>query len=584
MKFKRFYLRYSLNLQKIKIKARNLEVEDFQKAYIIISRRLYRIIHLRNLVVFCLAFMIVVFSMFLSSFSRIETFYNKDKPLQGGVYAEGDLGRFGRLNPIYSGTNQNDEDAVRLIFSGLMKYGSKGLENDLAEKWSLSEDRKTYTFELKKGVKWHDGTDFSADDVLYTIETIQNPDARSYLYESWKGVKAEKVENGVRFTLTEPTDSFLENTTLKIIPKHLLSKIPAASIQTVVFNFEPVGTGPYKFESLAKETGREVLTLNMNKNYYGKKPYIEKVSLQSYIEEKELLNQYEKKNLNAIGNPTAEQVEKIVASRGSVGHEYILPRYIGMFFNTENEFLKEKNLRVAITQAVERNEIIEKAVDGKALSSYYPIPNSTLSTPAGIKGDINLSNETLKAASYTVENGQLKYQGKDVVLKIVTGDNKELKVTAEIVQDYLKKMGIKTELKTENMADLQNTYIRPRNYDILIVGENIGLTPDLFSYWHSSQVIDPGLNFSKYKNRKLDKFIEVSRKSGSAEEKRTRLEEVQKVILEDAAAVYLFNPYYIFITSDRVKGITAGKLSTPPDRLDSLTDWYIYADRVSNDK
>lgn len=588
MKLKRFFLRHSLNFQKIKIRTRNLEAEDFQKAYIVVSRRLYRIIHLRNLVVFCLVFVIFVFSMFISSFQRMEAYYNKDKPLAGGTYAEGSLGKFSRISPLYSGTNQNDEDAVRLIFSGLMKYGNgKNLETDLASKWRLSEDRKTYTFEIKKGVKWHDGVDFSADDILFTIETIQNPDTRSYLYESWKGVKAEKTERGeIKLSLAEPSDSFLENTTLKILPKHILGKIPPASMQTVDFNTKPVGTGPYKFGSLTKESGREKLVLSMNKDFYDKKPYIEKVVLESFLDEKELVDEYNKKNIKGIGNPTQELVKKFSGTRGSDEHEYILPRYVAMFFNVESDFLKEKNLRLALSQSVDRKQVLDKAVDGQGLPAYYPIAPSLAShtsVTVDSKGDMAKANETLKAASYTLENGQLKYQGKDVTLKIASGDTKELKSTTEIIADNLKKMGIKTEIKIENMNNLQKEYIRPRNYDILVIGENLGTTPDLFSFWHSSQIADPGLNFSKYKDRKLDKYLEVSRKSTNDAEKQKKLEEVQKVILEEVPAVYLYNPYYIFITSDKVKGIRAGKLGAPSDRLESIEDWYINADRVMID-
>ncbi len=568
---------------------RNLEAEDFQKAYIVVSRRLYRIIHLRNLVVFCLVFLIAVFSMFISSFQKIEAYYNKDKPLSGGIYSEGNLGKFSRINPLYSGTNQNDEDAVRLIFSGFMKYGNdRKLETDLASKWSLSEDRKTYTFEIKKGVKWHDGTDFSADDILFTIETIQNPDTQSYLYESWKGVKAEKTEKGeIKLILAEPSDSFLENTTLKILPKHILGKIPAASMQTVDFNTKPIGTGPYKFNNLVKESGREKLVLSTNKDFYDKKPYIEKIVLENFLDEKELVDEYNKKNINGVGNPTQELVKKFSGTRGNDIHEYILPRYVAMFFNVENDFLKEKNLRLAISQSVDRKQVLEKAVDGKGLPAYYPIAPSlashtSITVDSG--GDMTKANETLKTASYTLENGQLKYQGKDVTLKIASGDTKELKVTAEIVAENLKKMGIKTEVKIENMNNLQKDYVRPRNYDILIIGENLGTTPDLFSFWHSSQVVDPGLNFSKYKNRKLDKFIEVSRKTTSDTEKTAKLEEVQKVILEDVPAVYIYNPYYMFITSDKVKGIGEGKLGAPSDRLESIENWYINADRVMIDE
>lgn len=587
MKLKRLYLRYSLNFQKIKIKARNLEVEDFQKAYLVISRRLYRIVHLRNLVLFCMVFIIFVFSMFISSFQTIEAFYNKDKPQPGGTYAEGSLGKFSRLNPLYSPTNPNDEDAVNLIFSGLMKRGEgREIKPDLANKWTLSQDKKTYTFELKKGIKWQDGADFTADDILFTVQLIQNPDARSSLYEAWKGVKTEKTANGVKFILTEPAESFLENTTLKILPQHILEKIPASSIQTVDFNTNPIGTGPYKFDSLTKESGRETLLLSLNKKYYDKKPYLEKVMLESFLDSKELLDEYNKKNVKGIGNPTQNMIEKMGKSKSTAVHEYTLPRYVAMFFNVESSFLKEKNLRVALSQSVNRKEILDSAVDGRALPAYYPIaPGLAGATGPAVdtKGDLKKASEGLKAAGYVMDGKKLKYQDKEVSLKIATGDSRELKKTAEMVAANLNKLGIKTEIKSVDMNTLQKDYMRPRSYDILIIGEDLGSTADLFSFWHSSQINDPGLNFSKYKERKLDKYIELSRKAIDKVDRDAKLTEVQKIILEDVPAVYLYNPFYDFLTSTKIKGIKDGKLVVPSDRFNDIEDWYINADRVMID-
>jgi len=584
MKLKRLYLRYSLNFQKLKIKFRNLEVQDFQDAYIIISRRLYRIIHLRNLVVFSLVFIIFVTSMFISSFKGIEAYYNKDKPLTGGTYTEGKMGKFLRLNPIYSQTNQNDEDAINLLFSGLMKHDDgKGLKTDLASKWALSEDRKAYDFEIKEGVKWHDGTDFSADDVVFTVQTVQNPDARSPLYEAWKGVKVEKTgDNSVRFTLKEPNEAFLENTTLKIIPKHILGEMPTASIQTVDFNVEPVGTGPYAFESLAKESGRETLILDMNDYYYGTKPYLKKVVLEGFLDEGELLDEYSKKNIDGIGDPTQEMVERFLDTKGTSIHEYTLPRYIAAFFNMDNDFLKEKNLRISIGLATDRKEILNSSADGRGLVVSSPISDGSAEDSAS--RDVGKATEMLKAAGYVTEGGQLKYKGKDVSLKIVTGDTGELKKTAETFQKNLEALGIKSEIMSVNMNSLQNDFIRPRDYDILIIGENTGLYPDLFSFWHSSQITDPGLNFSKYKDRKLDKFLEIVRKTTDQKQKQEKLAEIQKIITGEAAAVYLFNPYYSFIVSDNIKGIEGGKIISPSDRFLQIQDWYTKADRVPIDE
>lgn len=584
MNLKRLILRYSLNFQKLKIKLYNLESGDFQKAYIIISKRLYRIIHLRNLVVFCLAFVIFVFSMFLSSFTRLDAYYMKDKPLNGGIYAEGSMGKFLRLNPLYSKTNQNDEDAVNLIFNGLTKYDQgKDIKPDLASKWTVQDNGRTYLFELKKGVKWQDGAEFSADDVIFTINLIQNSDARSTLYEAWKGVKVEKTNKGeIKFSLKEADDSFIENTTTKILPKHILEKVPAANIQTVDFNTNPVGTGPYKFESLAKESGRETLILSKNNNYFDKKPYLDKVVMEGFLDEKEMLDEYNKKNIQAISNPSEAVENKLADQKGSVDHQYTLPRYVAAFFNVENEFLKEKNLRVAIGLSLNRQEILNAAASGKGLIDYSPLAYGPDGQTEQYKQDVPRAIDTLKAANYTLEGGQLKLQGKDISLKIVTGNNDQLTKTAEAFQKNLKSIGIKSEIKTADMNSLQNEYIRPRNYDILIVGENAGLYPDLFSFWHSSQVQDPGLNFSKYKDRELDKYLEIMRKE-NAQEKQAKLVEIKKIFAEEVPAVYLYNPFYDFIVSNKIKGIADGKLINPADRLETIENWYIKYNQVTID-
>ncbi len=581
MKLKRLYLRYSLNFQKLKIKLYNLEAEDFQKAYIVVSKRLYRVVHLRNLVIFCLGFLVVVFSMFLSSFKTLGAYYQKDKPLVGGVYSEGSVGKFLLLNPLYSVVNQNDEDAVNLIFSGLTKH-SRGKEiiPDLASSWSLSQDRKTYIFDIKKGVKWQDGQDFTADDVVFTVQTIQNPDAKSPLYEAWKGVKVEKTGSyGVKFVLNAPDKSFLENTTLKILPRHVLASIPASDMQTVDFNTSPIGTGPYQFGSMNEESGRETLILNAFSGYYGKKPFIQKLMLESFADAREMIAEYRKRNIMAIANPDQADIQRLGNDKTTNIHEYILPRYTAAFFNMDNEFLKDKNLRLAISQITDRKNMVDEALDGEGLPVYLPLVYGPNGQSAA--ADAAQASDTLKVAGYTLAQGKLQFKGKDVKLKIVTAETDEMKKTADIFQKELGSLGISSDVEAAGMNDLQNNYLRPRNYDVLILGENSGLYGDLFSFWHSSQVQDPGLNFSKYKSPALDKFLEILRSNNDPAEKQKMYSEIDRIFQEDNPAVYLYNPFYQFITSDRVKGVHNGRLVTPADRLNMLEDWYLKYQKVS---
>ncbi len=586
MNLKRLFLRYSLKTQKQLIRLKNLELEDFHSLYIFASKNLYRIIHLRNLVIFCIVFVVVVTLMFFSSFSQVAAYYTKDKPVSGGIYSEGMMGKFLRINPIYSQTNQDDENAASLIFSGLMKEGKdRALTYDMARKWSLSADQKTYTFELKKGIKWQDGASFGPDDVLFTIGLIQNTDVRSPLYETWKGVKAEKTENGVKFTLNAPDQSFLENTTLKILPKHILEKIPARDIQTVDFNIKPVGTGPFKFVSLDKEQDHETLTLARNEDFYGKKPYLDGVKLESFLYEKDILDAYSRRNVMGIGDPSLTAISELKDKNTNL-YEYNIPRYVAVFFNTQSQFLKDKNLRSALSLTVDKKDVLGQAAGGRGLVQNYPVSPGLVAEASDLPKaavSVGQAKDVLKNAGYTLKGKQLQLNGKDVSLKIVTADSEELSKTADAVAKEFGQLGVKTDVRKVDMTALQQEYLRPRSYDAVILGEDIGAYPDLFSFWHSSQVNDPGLNFSEYKNPELDKYLELEREAANDSDRQARINDIQRIILEDAPAVYLYDPFYYFAASSKIKGMESGKIVSPEDRFWNISDWYLKADKVMID-
>ena len=586
MNLKRIFLRFSLKAQKHTIRLKNLELKDFHEFYIFASRKLYRVVHLRNLVIFCIVFMVVVTLMFVSSFTKLTAYYKKDKPISGGVYTEGLLGKFLRINPLYSQTNQDDEDAASLIFSGLMKEGpNRSITEDMASRWTLSADQKTYSFDLKKDIKWQDGVDFSADDILFTIELIQNPDVRSPLYEAWKGVEASKTEKGVQFTLKEPDSSFLENATLKILPKHILGKIPAKDIQTVDFNIKPVGTGPFAFKSLDKGQDHQTLTLIRSDNFYGQRPYVDGIRFETYLSEKEMVDAFNRRNIMGIGNPSLQEVDTMKKRNADI-YEYNIPRYVAAFFNTQSQFLKDRELRQALSLAVDKKDVMQQAIEGKGLVQNYPITSGFVAESSDLpktQTNVNQAKDTLQKAGYTLKGNQLQKDGKDVSLKIVTADSEELSKTADVIANDFKKIGIKVDVQKVNMVSFQQEYLRPRSYDVAILGEDLGNYPDLFSFWHSSQVNDPGLNFSEFKDQKMDKFLELARVASSDTERQDRLNEIQKIILEQVPAVYLYDPFYYFVTSPKIKGIARGKIVSPEDRFWNVSDWYIKADKIMID-
>ncbi|MBI2038454.1 MAG: hypothetical protein HYT19_00840, partial [Candidatus Nealsonbacteria bacterium] len=164
---------------------------------------------------------IILFS--LSAIFLLVNFYfenTKIVPKQGGNYTEGVIGQPRLINPIFAPANDTDRDLSELIFSGLLKYDYQGkLVPDLAKDYQVSEEGKVFEFNLRENSFWQDGKPSTADDVVFTIKTIQNPDYKSPLRPSWLGVEVEKISDiKVRFTLKNSSAIFLENTTLKILP------------------------------------------------------------------------------------------------------------------------------------------------------------------------------------------------------------------------------------------------------------------------------------------------------------------------------------------------------------------------------
>src|SRR5688572_15346781 len=180
--------------------------------------------------------------------------FTKEIPDFGGTMREGVIGNPRYVNPLLA--QDADKDLVSLIYSGLMKYDENGkIVNDIADSYSVSEDGLSYTFKLKQNVKWHDGEDLTADDVIYTMHAIQDANYGSPQRVNWQGIDINQLdEHTVNFTLKNKYGQFLNNMTLGILPEHIWSNIKSANFSLSEYNTKPVGSGPYKFDSFKKNS------------------------------------------------------------------------------------------------------------------------------------------------------------------------------------------------------------------------------------------------------------------------------------------------------------------------------------------
>ncbi len=198
-------------------------------------------------------------------------------PDNGGTLIEGLVGQPRFINPIYAESNDVDRDITNLIFSGLMKYDAKGeLQMDLIKRFDIKEDGKIYEIELKKDIYFHDNQKLTAEDVAFTIQTIQNPDFKSPLLAKWLSVETEVIsDTSLRFVLKNAYPGFLENLTVKILPAHIWKNTSPENFPLSAYNFKPIGSGMFKFNDLIKTNGGKIkgIVLEKNSHYYNQKPH-----------------------------------------------------------------------------------------------------------------------------------------------------------------------------------------------------------------------------------------------------------------------------------------------------------------------
>ncbi len=310
-------------------------------------------------------------------------------PKAGGEYSEALIGQPKYINPLFSSTNDVDADLSSLMYSGLFKYdNNKKLVIDLAENFSIGSDQKTYDITLKKNLKWSDGEPITTDDILFTFETLQNAETGSPLITSFQGVHIEKTDNNtVRFTLKTPYAPFLDALTLGILPEHIWSEIIPANIRLAKFNIQPIGSGAWKFEKMAKDNTGNIQSYSLinNENYYGKKPYLKNLTFKFFNNQTEAVAALRSQNLLALSFVPQNLKDKVSGKNLNI-FNLQLPQYTALFFNkSAYSELKEDNLRLALAQSIDKNILIEESLNGDGTVIDSPILSGNLGYHKDVK-------------------------------------------------------------------------------------------------------------------------------------------------------------------------------------------------------
>ncbi|MFA6272147.1 MAG: ABC transporter substrate-binding protein [Patescibacteria group bacterium] len=516
-------------------------------------------------------------------------------PRPGGEYTEALVGSPKYINPILSQTNDTDMDITRLVFSGLLKINpDQQLVNDVAERYEISEDQKEYTFYLRKDVKFHDGEDLNADDILFTFESIQDVSYRSPLYLNFSGVALQRVDDyTVKFVLQEPFTPFLSSLTFGILPEHIWAEVSPESTYLAEYNLKPIGSGPFSFNNYTKDKNGNIKSYELKRfdGYYSDKPYLDQVAFKFYSDSISALEAAENKQVDGISFVPSDAREELKKRNGNIEYYSMrLPQYTAIFFNQKNELLKTKTVREALAYAVNKVSILENALGGEGEIINGPIlPGYIGYNPEIKKYDFNLDE-----ARRILEEDGWKYpevaegepaatvrskDGAELAFAISTINSPEYLATLNIIKEAWESIGVRLEVKEYSTKDIQKRVISPRAYEALLFGEIVGTDPDPYPFWHSSQSRDPGLNLAVFYNKDIDQLLEEARKTNDAEQRRLKYLHFQNILADELPAIFLYNPVYTYGIDEKVKGLAGQYISVPSDRFSGIVNWFIKTNR-----
>jgi len=486
-------------------------------------------------------------------------------PAYGDIIVEGSIGDASNLIPLLSSDSTSHEIAG-MVFNGLVKYDKDlNIIGDLAESWDVSKDGLMITFHLRKGVKWHDGRPFTADDVLYTYQVTIDPKTPTAYSGDFLKVKKAEVLDSLTFRVTygEPFAPALMSWGGAIMPKHLLEgKDIAASPLTR----RPIGTGPYMFKEW--KPGQKIVLIS-NPDYFEGKPYIDGFIMRIIPDMATMFlelraNGIDWMNLTPLQH--MRQTENNLFRKNFNKYRYLSFSYTYLGYNLKNPLFMDKRVRQAIAYAINRDEMIQGVLLGLGKPATGPFKPGTWVYNPDVKTypyDPPKAKELLAQAGWRDVNkdGVLEKDGQPFVFEIITNQGNEVRgKCAEIIQRRLGEIGIKVKIRVLEWAAFVNDFINKRRFDATILGWTIPLDPDIYDVWHSSKTGPQELNFVSYQNAEVDKLIEKGRSTFDQTKRKKYYDRIQEILAEEQPYTFLYVPDALPIVHARFHGIQPAPL------------------------
>lgn len=546
----------------------------------------FSVFSIKEKIVFLLLTLAGLAGLFLFS---INFYFSKTVlvPRAGGVYIEGVVGYPRYVNPIIPDQNEAEEAVESLVFSSLFKSdGSGGLMSDLAENMTVLEDGKIYLVTLRENLFWQDNEKLTVQDVVFTIELFKNPETQNPSADFWRGITVEALsDKTVKFTLQKSYRFFPYYLSFKVMPKHIWRDVPASSFVFSELNLKPIGSGPYKFKKIVQDKDGKVLQYSLVAfdKYYLQGPFLQTFNLKFFGNQTEALASLRRKEVNGLAGVVPESLSSYQLKG------VLLTQVFSLLFNNDNQLLQALSIRDAINLAINKKKIVDEIIQGGVMTDS-PVASKDFSEktldvfdPEAAKGILAKAGWQDKDKDGVLEK---RMSSKSQVLtklelSILYHDTREISSVAEQIKSDLAAIGVSVVLKPMGINEFSSR-LQARSYQMVLLGQAsiTGSQPDLYPFWHSSQISAPGLNFAIYEDKSADKVLEKIRNSAGDEDLKRLYEELDALVKNDAPGVFLYLPKLNWLIDDSFRFPEITVLNSVGERFSRVNEWYLYLKRV----
>ena len=508
------------------------------------------------------------------------------KPVFGGQYTYGVTGEPTTLNPIFS-TDTVTSGITNLIYDSLLKFNDKlEVEGELATDWTISDDGKVLSFNLKQDVKWHDGEKFTAEDVKFTYDVVMHKDYTGVRAKDLKYV--EKVEAPsdyvVKIYLKQvdvPLMTKLAGSALGILPKHIFGDTPVKQLKEHANSWKPIGTGPYKFVEY-KPGQHTVLTANTD--FYGDGPYIETIMAKTYQDNQVLLAAFENGDIDYIGEIPVNDIDVVKSSlkNKAVFKEGPQNRYNYIGLKQNHPILGDIKVRQALMYALDRETIVNTVFKGYGtVINSHSVPFSWAHTD-----NVNKYEQNKEKAIKLLEDAGWNKLGSDgirindkgeklsFVMVSATGQE-DISNVISMIDEQWKAIGVDVVVEYYERSVLFSKYLDVGKFEAYMWGWSLGIDPDSYLMFHSDCGLDEngvlnGFNDVEYENEEVDQWLIDGRMTYEIEERKAIYAKIQKKLNEELPYVFLYTNNLVKGMSNKVKNV----VWSPLDPID-INKWYI---------